>query len=102
MRRCQVALELGIAGFDLQGRVPDLEAQFELATRFVQHPIVETGAGTDQVRGERSLRGAHRPDVQVVDLAYARQAAQVGLNGFVIDLAWDGIKREIDRIPSET
>ena len=70
-------LRAGVAGLDLDRRVGDREALVQLATQPGEEAVVEIRCRADQMDGERRLGRAHRPDVQVVDLA-RRRAARPG------------------------
>jgi hypothetical protein len=52
---------------------------------------------SDQMRRQRGLRGAQAPDVQVVHLDYAGQAAQGALDLVLIYAFGDCIERQVQR-----
>src|ERR1700755_263554 len=64
LRRRQRAGMRGIACFDLKGGVVDAVAGREIGAGLRQQPVVERGARPYEMRRERDLGRAHRPDVQ--------------------------------------
>jgi len=67
MRRFLMAGKVRVSVLDLDGDVSDLEVLAELVADLVQEPVVGRRMWHDQVDGKRGLRGAHAPNVQVVN-----------------------------------
>src|SRR5271154_5430286 len=63
----------GVTHFDLNRRVIDLEAEVEALADLHEKGIAGMAGGHDQMRGQRVLRGAHRPNMQVVHAGNAWQ-----------------------------
>jgi muconolactone delta-isomerase len=58
---------------DLQGRVPDAEMVFQLPLGLRQEAVTRMPARHHEMRREGRFRGAHGPDMQVMDAGDARQ-----------------------------
>jgi hypothetical protein len=77
IHRCSMAILLDDIGWgkmaapaillDLDRRVPDAEPLPQVVRDRLQEVVVHSGAGTDDVGGERRMGCAQAPDVQVVD-----------------------------------
>jgi len=80
-----------IPALDLQGRMLDVKLTVKLIRDASEQPIVRGQLVYDQMSAQRRLCGAHRPDVQVMDLHYARQSLKVLLYTRGIDAGRDGI-----------
>src|SRR5258707_3514781 len=78
--RCEPTNLLGVAGLDLQRGMGNLEAVFQLLADFVQQAIVEPRSGAHQMRRQGGFGGAHRPDMKIVDFAYAGKPVQIALH----------------------
>jgi len=67
---------LRVSELDLQGRMADAEAVFQPLDKGCKRGIPRVPAGHHQMRRQRGLRRAHRPDVQVVSTCDTGQSAK--------------------------
>ena len=67
----------GVAGFDLQRGVGDLEAVLQFIADVMEKPVVEAGAGPHQMHGQRGFGRAHGPDVEIMHFAHTGKGAQI-------------------------
>src|SRR6185503_3478512 len=74
------------AGFDLNGHVTNLEPMLQLASRFHQECIPGMPRWNDGVARQRDLGGAHRPDMEVMNLVDARSSLQEFPDGGGFDI----------------
>ena len=56
------------------------------------------GLGADEMRGERDLRAAHGPDVQVVHGLYAGELFEITLDGVRVNVLRHRVKRQRQRL----
>src|SRR5215469_328200 len=74
---CQCADLIRIGELDLERCMLDAEAVMQLLRDAVEDGIAGVAARDDQMTGQRRLRGAHPPDVEIVQPADAGQRQQV-------------------------
>ena len=67
----ELATLSGVADLDLHGRVVDPEALGKRAAERVQERVARMAGGHHEMRSERVLGRAHRPDVEIVYLGNA-------------------------------
>ena len=73
------------------------EPMFGVYADCVQPGVVEP-PGADDVRGQRRLGGAHRPDVKVVNLGDLGQVVEKRPHRQWVDVRRDRVEGEIDRL----
>ncbi len=56
----------------------------------------------DEVYAQRDVGRAHRPDVQIVNLLYARKSGDVRLDGSGVDVRRHGVEQKVERFAKET
>ena len=66
----------------------------------MQEGIV-AAAGPHQMRGQRGLVGAHRPDVEVMHLGDALQPAEIIPHLRKLDAARHAVEREVDAVAGQ-
>ena len=71
------------------------EAMLQLMRDGGQEAVVGLRVWAHQMHGQRGLRRAHAPDMEVMRLADARQAGQIGLDRRGIDALRHGVEREV-------
>ena len=62
-----------------------------------EEEVARVPAGHDEVRGQRGLGGAHRPDVEIVDPGHARQRGERPFDGIGVDPLRHRVERHRDR-----
>jgi hypothetical protein len=77
---------------ELDRDMADLEPACDLGRRVCQHRRRTLVPRKDQMSGQCDLRGAHRPDVQIVNTGDLRQRGQVRLDCFGINVRWHCIE----------
>ena len=75
------------AVFDLQRRMVDAETLIQHLEHLVDEMVVIPRLRPNQVRGQRDLARAERPDVQVVHHLHARPGGEEGLDFVLVDPA---------------
>jgi hypothetical protein len=82
--------------------VPDLEVLVQFVGGVVQEAIVAATLGHHQMGGERDLRGAHGPHVQVVHVRHAGQRLQKGLHGMQVHAVGHAVEQQVQRLLEQT
>src|SRR6266446_2803640 len=76
---------LGVGELDLDCRVVDAEAMVKLLRDAVEQRIAGVTVRHHQMAGQRRLRRAHAPDVQIMQSSDAGSAQQMCAHGLSID-----------------
>ena len=58
---------IGVAAFKLHRHMLDSKSIVQFVLSLIEQKIIEFAIRFDEMRGERRLGRAHRPDVQIVD-----------------------------------
>ena len=91
-----------LVALDLQRRVRDAETVVQHVGRRAQEGIVACPiapcAGADEMRGQRGLGRAHRPDMEVVDARDAVHGEQRRLDFAGVDIGWHRDPSRIENI----
>ena len=90
-----------VLGVDLQRRVVDVEPVVELLARGGEERRRAPCSRHDEVRRQRGLGRAHRPDVEVVNLDDAGQRAEERLHLARVDPLGHGVEHEVQRFLHE-
>src|SRR6476620_169299 len=67
-----------ISDLDLYRRVTDAESRFQCLLNLGQKVVAGVAGRHHEVNGQGNIRGAHRPDVKVMDPRHARYSLQGG------------------------
>ena len=80
--------------FDLERRMSDAKASAKLVAGLLQEVFVDRRfwPDKDKVHCERCLRGAHAPDVQIVNVGDTGKIAKKGFDLLLVDSGRDGIQ----------
>jgi hypothetical protein len=98
--RRQVAVM--IQRFELQSGMLDLELTMQIPGRLFQERTVTVVDVSHQMSGESRFRGAHRPNVEVMNFRYVGQAGEILSHFGNLNALRHGVKREINRIAQQS
>src|ERR1044071_1432737 len=79
-------------GFELQRGMMDLKPVVQISRRLSQKGTVAIGHIADEMRSERSLGCAHRPDMKVVDCDHMRKSSEILADFAQFDAPRDGLE----------
>ena len=91
-----------IAVLNLQGGVADPKAGFQFLADVMKESVRMLDRSADEVSGQSHFRGAHGPDVQVVDLADTGLGAEELLDSVAIQLLRDSLQSQIEGFAKQT
>jgi hypothetical protein len=81
--------------------VPDSEPSSQRVLGVPEKAIIEPGARADEMRRQRRLGRAYRPDMQIVYLSYPGQRAQAVLHFCAVDSRGHGAQRHLEGLPQQ-
>jgi hypothetical protein len=94
-------LALAVSMLDLDCDMPNLEILVKLVAHLLEKLVVGGRLRHDEVNGQHSFRGAHAPNMKIVQFRNARQSGEVRTHPIDLDSLRHCIKGESNRIAQQ-